>query len=177
MGVLEAVRAHPMASFWAVVISSLIIMESYDVFLMNNFVGLEAFRIKYGVPDPAHPNDKSKYLIAAQWQSSLQGESADDAQETCRLMDRSLWTAWRTDWCVPCRTAHISHWIPMGDFTRLDVAQCLHLRFLLRRFYAGLLRCADPRGYSLGVRVIIILGRPLLTSGQHLHRQRAGLVQ
>lgn len=43
-------------------------MESYDVFLCNNFVALGAFQKKYGIFD-----DKTgKYVIAPKWQSALQ---------------------------------------------------------------------------------------------------------
>ncbi|CRG88496.1 Maltose permease MAL61 [Talaromyces islandicus] len=68
MTVLEAVRAYPMASFWAFVMSFTIIMESYDVFLIGNFVALPAFTSKYGVYDPA----KDAYVIVTKWQSALQ---------------------------------------------------------------------------------------------------------
>jgi len=68
MGVLQAVRAYPMASFWAFVMSFTIIMESYDVFLMGNFVALPAFANKYGVYDAA----TNKYVIVTKWQSALQ---------------------------------------------------------------------------------------------------------
>ncbi|TVY87249.1 Maltose permease [Lachnellula willkommii] len=68
MGVLEAVRAYPMASFWAFVMSFTIIMESYDVFLIGNFVALPAFANKYGILDHA----TGKFVIATKWQSALQ---------------------------------------------------------------------------------------------------------
>ncbi|KAF1972065.1 sugar transporter [Bimuria novae-zelandiae CBS 107.79] len=68
MTVLQAVRAYPMASFWAFVMSCTIIMESYDVFLMGNFVALPAFRNKFGVPYPGHKD----YIIETKWQQALQ---------------------------------------------------------------------------------------------------------
>ncbi|KAH0365956.1 putative sugar transporter, partial [Aureobasidium melanogenum] len=68
MTVLQAVRAYPMASFWAFVFSCTIIMESYDVFLIGNFVALPAFKEKFGVPS----HDGKGPVIAAQWQSALQ---------------------------------------------------------------------------------------------------------
>jgi MFS transporter, SP family, general alpha glucoside:H+ symporter len=43
-------------------------MESYDVFLIGNFVALPAFKRKYGVHDFA--NDE--YVIVTKWQSALQ---------------------------------------------------------------------------------------------------------
>ncbi|KAH7144196.1 general substrate transporter [Dactylonectria estremocensis] len=68
MGVLEAMRAYPMASFWAFVMSCTIIMESYDVFLIGNFIALPAFANKYGVWHEAN----EKYVIETKWQSALQ---------------------------------------------------------------------------------------------------------
>ncbi|KAK3072074.1 hypothetical protein LTR53_007505 [Teratosphaeriaceae sp. CCFEE 6253] len=68
MTVLQAVKAYPMASFWAFVISCTIIMESYDVFLIGNFVALPAFVDKYGVINPA----TGLKVIATKWQSALQ---------------------------------------------------------------------------------------------------------
>lgn len=44
-------------------------MESYDVFLIGNFVALPAFVQEYGVPDPNKPGT---YVIEAKWQSALQ---------------------------------------------------------------------------------------------------------
>jgi hypothetical protein len=67
MTVLQAVRAYPMASFWAFVMSSTIIMESYDVFLMGNFLALEAFKNRFGVVDSA-----GDHVIVTKWQSALQ---------------------------------------------------------------------------------------------------------
>jgi len=43
-------------------------MESYDVFLIGNFVALPAFAGKYGIYDPAN----NKFVVAPQWQSALQ---------------------------------------------------------------------------------------------------------
>ena len=68
MRVLEAVRLYPMASFWAFVMSSTIIMESYCVFLMGAFVAMEQFQREYGV----WVEDEKKWQIEASWQSALQ---------------------------------------------------------------------------------------------------------
>jgi SP family general alpha glucoside:H+ symporter-like MFS transporter len=43
-------------------------MESYDVFLMGNFLALPAFTREYGVFDAA----KNEYTVVAKWQSALQ---------------------------------------------------------------------------------------------------------
>jgi SP family general alpha glucoside:H+ symporter-like MFS transporter len=49
--------------------SCTIIMESYDVFLMGNFVALPAFTKDYGIWNEL----KQEYVVAPAWQSALQG--------------------------------------------------------------------------------------------------------
>lgn len=44
-------------------------MESYDVFLMGNFVALPAFQKRFGIQ---HGDDPNKYVIETKWQSALQ---------------------------------------------------------------------------------------------------------
>ncbi|WWD03578.1 hypothetical protein V865_001632 [Kwoniella europaea PYCC6329] len=68
MTVMEAVKAYPMACFWAFVMSFCIVMESYDVFLIGNFLALPAFANRFGVFDEA----AGEYVIATKWQSALQ---------------------------------------------------------------------------------------------------------
>ncbi|KAI6778757.1 uncharacterized protein J7T54_005860 [Emericellopsis cladophorae] len=68
MGVLEAVRAYPMASMWAFIMSCTIIMESYCVFLIGSFIALPAFANDYGI----WSEEKQKLVIAPSWQSALQ---------------------------------------------------------------------------------------------------------
>ncbi|PNP78597.1 hypothetical protein FNYG_08076 [Fusarium nygamai] len=68
MGVLEAVRAYPMATLWAFIMSCTIIMESYCVFLMGNFIALPKFAQDYGV----YSENVNKYVITGPWQSALQ---------------------------------------------------------------------------------------------------------
>ena len=43
-------------------------MESYDVFLIGNFLALPAFQNKYGVYDPG----TNAYVVVTKWQSALQ---------------------------------------------------------------------------------------------------------
>ncbi|KJX95580.1 MFS transporter like protein [Zymoseptoria brevis] len=68
MGVIQAVKAYPMASLWAFVFSSTIIMEAYCVFLAGNFIALPAFQTRYGV----YNAEKDQYVIETSWQSALQ---------------------------------------------------------------------------------------------------------
>jgi hypothetical protein len=50
--------------------SCTIIMESYDVFLMGNFLALPAFTKDYGIWNEV----KQEYVVAPAWQSAIQGE-------------------------------------------------------------------------------------------------------
>jgi SP family general alpha glucoside:H+ symporter-like MFS transporter len=49
-------------------------MESYDVFLINSFVALKAFKHKYGVLSNVMKNGQlvQEYVIVTKWQSALQ---------------------------------------------------------------------------------------------------------
>lgn len=49
-------------------------MESYDVFLINNFMALGAFQQKFGVPHTVIQNGQEvvEYVIVTKWQSALQ---------------------------------------------------------------------------------------------------------
>ncbi|ODN86069.1 MFS transporter, SP family, general alpha glucoside:H+ symporter [Cryptococcus wingfieldii CBS 7118] len=67
MTVLEAVRAYPMACFWAFIMSFCIVMEAYDVFLIGNFIAMSEFKTRYGIMDST-----GAYVIATKWQSALQ---------------------------------------------------------------------------------------------------------
>jgi len=68
MTVLQAVRKYPMACFWAFIMSFMIIMESYDVFLINNFVSTDYFQRRFGVPNDSKPGT---FIILSRWQSAL----------------------------------------------------------------------------------------------------------
>ncbi|CAG8930139.1 unnamed protein product [Penicillium salamii] len=68
MTVLEAVKAYPAASWWAFVMSCTIIMESYCVFLMGQFIATQRFADDFGVLSPK----TNKYIIEASWQSAFQ---------------------------------------------------------------------------------------------------------
>ncbi|KAH7320591.1 general substrate transporter [Stachybotrys elegans] len=69
MGVIEAVKAYPMATLWAFVMSCTIIMESYCVFLAGSFIALPAFQREYGYPNPG---EEDRWHIVTSWQSALQ---------------------------------------------------------------------------------------------------------
>ncbi|KAL5119900.1 hypothetical protein ACEQ8H_002262 [Pleosporales sp. CAS-2024a] len=63
----QAIRKHPKAITWSILLSTSIIMEGYDIVLMFSFFAQPAFSKKYGSFD-AHTN---KYQISASWQNAL----------------------------------------------------------------------------------------------------------
>ncbi|KAK1138454.1 hypothetical protein N8T08_002510 [Aspergillus melleus] len=68
MTVLEAVKAYPAASWWAFVMSCTIIMESYCVFLMGQFIATAQFAKDFGV----YTERTEEWIIEAPWQSAFQ---------------------------------------------------------------------------------------------------------
>ncbi|KAK4686595.1 MFS transporter, SP family, general alpha glucoside:H+ symporter, partial [Tremellales sp. Uapishka_1] len=66
MTLREGLRRYPRAVFWSILLSTAIIMEGFDVVLINNFYALPQFNQKYGemLPD-------GKYTISAPWQAGL----------------------------------------------------------------------------------------------------------
>ncbi|KAH8671714.1 maltose permease [Xylariales sp. PMI_506] len=68
MGVWEAAKTHPWACFWSFIMCFTIVMESFDMFLNSNFVGITYFKRVYGEYIGPGPDD---YSISATWQSAL----------------------------------------------------------------------------------------------------------
>lgn len=48
MTLLQGIKLYPKAVAWSVFISTCIVMEGYDISLVNNFYGLPQFKKKYG---------------------------------------------------------------------------------------------------------------------------------
>lgn len=66
MTLLQGVKTYPKAIFWSMLISTCIVMEGYDVCLINNFYAFTQFNKKYGV----QLSDGSHQVPAA-WQAGL----------------------------------------------------------------------------------------------------------
>jgi SP family general alpha glucoside:H+ symporter-like MFS transporter len=66
MTLLQGIKLYPKAIGWSILISTCIVMEGYDVCLLNNFFGFPQFKQKYGeqLPD-------GKWEIPAPWQAAL----------------------------------------------------------------------------------------------------------
>jgi SP family general alpha glucoside:H+ symporter-like MFS transporter len=63
----RALRKHPKAVMWSVLVSASIIMEGYDIVLMSSFFAQPAFSRRYGEYIPS----KNDYQITASWQNGL----------------------------------------------------------------------------------------------------------
>ncbi|MCJ1256302.1 hypothetical protein MMC24_004123 [Lignoscripta atroalba] len=63
---LEAIKAYPMAIFWALLVSMCVVMEGYDTILIGNFYAYPMFKQKYGTYFPG-----VGYQLTAAWQAGL----------------------------------------------------------------------------------------------------------
>jgi len=66
MSLLQGIKLYPKAVGWSVLISTLIVMEGYDLSLLSNFYGFPQFNEKYGTRLP-----DGTYQISAAWQAGL----------------------------------------------------------------------------------------------------------
>lgn len=64
---LEALRRYPKAVLWSVLLSTCIIMEGYDIVLMQSFWAQPAFSRKFGEFNAS----TNSYQISASWQNGL----------------------------------------------------------------------------------------------------------
>lgn len=70
MTLWQGLRLYPKAVAWSVLISTCIVMEGYDVSLVNNFYAFPQFNEKYGVAVTAADGSVS-YQVPAAWQAGL----------------------------------------------------------------------------------------------------------
>ncbi|KAF6812496.1 MFS sugar transporter [Colletotrichum plurivorum] len=64
---MQALSQNRKAVFWSVMISMSIVMEGYDVILINNFFAYPEFKKKYG----SWYNDEIGYQVSGPWQTGL----------------------------------------------------------------------------------------------------------
>ncbi|RDW90775.1 putative MFS alpha-glucoside transporter [Aspergillus mulundensis] len=66
MTLLQGFKLYPKAIVWSIIISTTIVMEGYDISLVNNFYAFEQFNRKYG-----ELGANGEYQVPARWQSGL----------------------------------------------------------------------------------------------------------
>ena len=70
--ILEALRKHPKAVFWAFLVALTVIMEGYDTILLGNFFAYPQFVLRYGTYHPGIQGSiTEQYQVSAAWQSGL----------------------------------------------------------------------------------------------------------
>lgn len=142
-------------------------MESYDVFLMGNFLALPAFTKDYGVWNEV----KQEYVVAPAWQSALQGQfqlfpffdfstfstfslshlyPTNHSILNSMLTTFSLWPTRCSHRCLRRWPVDKPHRIPLRHSHRIDAPERLHLLFLLRQLPSRYVRCAALRGHPMG---------------------------
>ncbi|KAI2618291.1 sugar transporter [Hypomontagnella submonticulosa] len=70
MTLWQGLRLYPKAIAWSVLISTCIVMEGYDISLVNNFYAFPQFNQKYGVAT-TDPSGNVTYQVPAAWQAGL----------------------------------------------------------------------------------------------------------
>ncbi|KAF3063771.1 Maltose permease MAL31 [Daldinia childiae] len=70
MTLWQGLRLYPKAIAWSVLISTCIVMEGYDISLVNNFYAFPQFNQKYGT-EVTDPNGNVSYQVSAAWQAGL----------------------------------------------------------------------------------------------------------
>ncbi|PNP40339.1 hypothetical protein TGAMA5MH_07666 [Trichoderma gamsii] len=71
MTLLQGIKLYPKAIVWSMIISTCIVMEGYDISLVNNFYAFPQFNRKYGELFP-----DGTYQVPARWQSGLSNGAA-----------------------------------------------------------------------------------------------------
>ncbi|RDH27337.1 and other transporter-domain-containing protein [Aspergillus welwitschiae] len=66
MTLLQGIKLYPKAVAWSILISTCIVMEGYDISLVNNFYAFPQFNRKYG-----ELSADGTYQVPARWQSGL----------------------------------------------------------------------------------------------------------
>nr|POE52195.1 alpha-glucosides permease mph2 [Quercus suber] len=66
MTLLQALRTYPKAVAWSLLLSTCIIMEGYDIVLINNLMALPAFQKQFG-----EQQTNGRHQLSAAWQSGL----------------------------------------------------------------------------------------------------------
>ncbi|CAN8096176.1 unnamed protein product [Discula destructiva] len=66
MTLMEGIRTYPNAIAWSMLISTCIVMEGYDISLINNFYAFDQFNKKYGTLGA-----DGTYQLSAAWQAGL----------------------------------------------------------------------------------------------------------
>lgn len=67
LSVRQALKRYKKAVFWAMILSTTLVMEGYDLVIINSFYGQTQFSTRFGIYDEA----QGKFVITAPWQSGL----------------------------------------------------------------------------------------------------------
>ncbi|KAI1438432.1 putative MFS alpha-glucoside transporter [Xylaria sp. CBS 124048] len=70
MSLLQGIKLYPKAIGWSILISTCIVMEGYDVSLINNFYGNSDFNRNFGKPF-VNAQGVTEFQVSAAWQAGL----------------------------------------------------------------------------------------------------------
>lgn len=66
MTLMQGIKTYPKAVGWSILLSTCIVMEGFDIVLINSLYALPAFQQRFGTRDAS-----GEYQISAAWQSGL----------------------------------------------------------------------------------------------------------
>lgn len=82
MTLLQGIRLYPKAVMWSVLISTCIVMEGYDISLVNNFYAFPQFKQKYGEQMANGKYQISAAVSAHNWKEKKErGDKSDRCNE------------------------------------------------------------------------------------------------
>ncbi|KAI0207006.1 sugar transporter-domain-containing protein [Astrocystis sublimbata] len=127
MSLLQGIRLYPKAIGWSVLISTCIVMEGYDVSLINNFYGNSQFNRKYGEPYTT-PEGKIDYQVSAPWQAGLSNGAV--VGEILGLMINGYLSErfgyrWTVIACLALLTGFVAIFFTAQNVIHLQVAEIL----------------------------------------------------
>jgi len=162
MGVVEAIRAYPMASFWAFVMSFTIVS-----YLFPSSLDLSSYYESHPITSPdygvlrclPHRQFYRPTRVRTKIRCRVKRQMVHCAQVA--VCASSVWSARCAYRRLPRWSTHQPYRIPLRDLNRPHALECLHLRVLLCQFASSHFRCPASRGFAMG----------------YLHCQRAGILQ
>ncbi|KAL2120050.1 hypothetical protein VTJ04DRAFT_7011 [Mycothermus thermophilus] len=123
MTLMQGIRLYPKAIAWSILISTCIVMEGYDICLINNFYAFPQFNKKYGEQLPS-----GEWEVPAPWQAGL-GNGANVGELIGLLINGWVSERFGYRWTVIVCLGLISAWTALF-FTAQNVQTLLAAEIL-----------------------------------------------
>ncbi|KEZ45748.1 hypothetical protein SAPIO_CDS1546 [Scedosporium apiospermum] len=125
MTLWQGIKLYPKAIAWSILISTCIVMEGYDISLVNNFYAFDQFNRKYGeqLPD-------GTYQVPARWQAGLSNPKGANVGEILGLFLNGIVSErfgyrWTVLTCLACIAGFTAIFFTAQNVQTLLVAEIL----------------------------------------------------